>query len=333
MENLKNDLIDFRFGDCQEIILTIPDESVNIILTDPPYLYLKNQKLERVFDEKFLFAQFKRILKPGGFVVMFGRGTSFYRWNYILSELGFNLKEEIVWDKSHGSSPLMNLTRVHETISIHCKGEGSINKVKIPYLEMKGNDLPGVIQDLKRMSAILKNPKSLDAVKEYLETNIAGVCDTAGRSATVSSESINKPDRSVSVMQSLKDGMNEKSIIKDGNISDDFLTFMQTYYFEIIKICEDHGYDTILKEVRDHYTSIHPTQKPVSLLKRLLALVVKSPDDTVADFFAGSGATGEASIEMELPCILSEIDEEYFSGARHRLVRAYRNRNQQVSLF
>ncbi|WP_418988191.1 DNA methyltransferase [Bacteroides heparinolyticus] len=96
----------------------IPDASVDCILTDPPYLYLKH-KLDRPFDERRLFGEFKRVLKPKGFVVLFGRGTSFYRWNTELSNLGFDFKEEIVWDKSFTSSPLLSLSRVHETISVH----------------------------------------------------------------------------------------------------------------------------------------------------------------------------------------------------------------------
>nr|DAG12914.1 MAG TPA: adenine-specific methyltransferase [Caudoviricetes sp.] len=63
--------------DCLEGIKRIPDVSIDCILTDPPYLYLKGQKLDRPFDEERLFSEFKRVLKPTGFVVLFGRGTSF----------------------------------------------------------------------------------------------------------------------------------------------------------------------------------------------------------------------------------------------------------------
>ena len=71
--------------DCTEFITTIPDNSVNVILTDPPYLYLKNQKWDAKFDEQKLFSEARRILKPDGFIVLFGRGSSFYKWNNILA--------------------------------------------------------------------------------------------------------------------------------------------------------------------------------------------------------------------------------------------------------
>ena len=123
--------------DCLEGIKRIHSGSIDCILTDPPYLYLKNQKLDRPFDEKALFLEFKRVLKPTGFVVLFGRGTSFYRWNTILADLGFSFKEEIIWDKGHCTSPLMRISRVHETISIHGMHKAKINKCKVPYLEIK----------------------------------------------------------------------------------------------------------------------------------------------------------------------------------------------------
>lgn len=68
-------------ADNLEVMATLPDESIDVICIDPPYLYLKKQKLERPFDEQKFFAECKRLLTKKGFIVMFGRGTSFYRWN------------------------------------------------------------------------------------------------------------------------------------------------------------------------------------------------------------------------------------------------------------
>src|SRR5690554_4357852 len=82
-----------------KLMSEMADNSVDVILTDPPYLYLKNQKLEREFDEQLFFSECKRILTKNGFIVLFGRGTSFYRWNTILDELSFTFKEEIIWNK------------------------------------------------------------------------------------------------------------------------------------------------------------------------------------------------------------------------------------------
>lgn len=75
-------------GDCLDLIKEIPDASIDAVVSDPPYGYLKH-RLDRAFDEDALFAEFKRILKPAGAIVLFGRGVPFFRWGVKLDALGF----------------------------------------------------------------------------------------------------------------------------------------------------------------------------------------------------------------------------------------------------
>ncbi|WP_454951929.1 DNA methyltransferase [Capnocytophaga granulosa] len=360
-------------ADNLEVMATLADESIDVICIDPPYLYLKNQKLERPFDEQKFFAECKRLLTKKGFIMMFGRGTSFYRWNTILDGLGFVFKEEVIWDKSYVSSPLMPMSRIHETVSILTKKEGVINKVKIPYLEMKGHDIDSIVTDIKRLKTTFKNTKSLNAVIEFLENNkvptdkdnvistsISSVIKTQDRCASVmagiqnglneksiirtdrekeltnnkeivASNKTKEGDRCVNVMQSIQFGFNEKSIIrtdkgaefkkgisitKGGNQLDRCVNVIQGIGFGLNE-------KTIIKQNRDHYNTIHPTQKPVRLLERLLALVI--PKDkprnevVVADFFAGSMSCMEAVHNMGMKGIATEIDQEYFEKGKQRI--------------
>ena len=142
----------------------------------------------------------------------------------------------------------------------------------------------------------------------------------------------NQLDRCVNVIQSIQFGLNEKSIIR--NYEDK--TFERKH-----KITADKTKDadrcvnvvqgisfglnekTIIKQARDHYNTIHPTQKPVRLLERLLALVI--PKDkprneiVVADFFAGSMSCMEAVYNMGMKGIATEIDQEYFQAGKQRI--------------
>ena len=369
IKEMKN--IQLYNADNLEVMATLPDESIDVICIDPPYLYLKNQKLERPFDEQKFFAECKRLLTKKGFIVMFGRGTSFYRWNTILDSLGFVFKEEVIWNKSYVSSPLMPMSRIHETISVLTKKEGTINKVKVPYLEMKGHDIDSIVTDIKRLKTTFKNTKSLNAVLEFLENNkvptdkdnvistsissvikiqdrcasvIAGIQNGLNeksivrndveewKEGSVTHNGITKADRCASVIQSIQYGLNEKSIIR--NYEDK--TFERKHKTTADKTKEldrctavvqamEYGLNekTIIKQVRDHYNTIHPTQKPVRLLERLLALVI--PKDkprnevVVADFFAGSMSCMEAVHNMGMRGIATEIDEEYFEAGKQRI--------------
>lgn len=327
-----------------ELMAQMEDESIDVILTDPPYLYLKNQKLEREFDEQKFFEECKRLLTKNGFIVMFGRGTSFYRCNTILDNLGFTFKEEIVWNKSHCTSPLMALSRVHETVSIFTKGKGTINKVKVPYLEMKSHDLDSVIGDVKRMRSILKNPKSLQAVQSFLENNVRDESDSWNKNMLSISSNITKEQREVSVARSFKDGLNEKSIIRTdyfepnnprkGITADTLLPTGDRCVNVTQSICFGVNEKSIIKQVRDHYSAIHPTQKPVRLIERLLALVIPKnkelKDIVVADFFGGSFSTMEAVYNMGMQGIACEIDKEYFDLGKERIEKLP---PRQTSLF
>ncbi len=326
--------IELHNQDCLEGLKNIPDESIDVICTDPPYLYLKNQKLERDFDEQLFFSECKRVLTKNGFIVLFGRGTSFYRWNTILDDLGFTFKEEIIWDKSHCTSPLMALSRVHETVSIHRKGTGKINKVKVPYLEMKKHNIDSMKNDIKRLMTTFSNAKSMRAVLEFLENNYAKKdLKKAHKHIVSQSEKVKNIDRCVSVMQSIEHGFNEKSIIRTDRIKDftgnkgivssdnpkegdRCVNVIQSFEFGLNE-------KSIIKQVRDHYTAIHPTQKPVRLLERLLALVIpqdkKREEITVLDPFGGSFSTMEAVYNMGMQGISFEIDKEYFDAGKNRI--------------
>jgi DNA (cytosine-5-)-methyltransferase len=342
METKEMKNIQLYNADNLEVMATLPDESIDVICIDPPYLYLKKQKLERPFDEQKFFAECKRLLTKKGFIVMFGRGTSFYRWNTILDGLGFVFKEEVIWNKSYVSSPLMPMSRIHETISILTKKEGGINKVKVPYLEMKGHDIDSIVTDIKRMKSALKNTKSLNAVLEFLENNKVPTdtpirtdrydCETITKHNVVVTQNTQTGDRCVNVMQSMQFGLNEKSIIR--NYEDK--TFERKHKTtadktkdadRCVNVIQGIGFGlnekTIIKQTRDHYNTIHPTQKPVRLLERLLALVI--PKDkprnevVVADFFAGSMSCMEAVYNMGMKGIATEIDQEYFQAGKKRI--------------
>ena len=61
--------IRMSFENNENLFDRLEDESVSIILTDPPYKYLKNQKLEVDFNEEIFFNNCKRVLKNDGFFI------------------------------------------------------------------------------------------------------------------------------------------------------------------------------------------------------------------------------------------------------------------------
>ena len=59
------------FGDCLERMKEIPDASVDMVLTDPPYQAIAC-KWDSMIPFEPMWEQLKRIIKPNGAVVLFG---------------------------------------------------------------------------------------------------------------------------------------------------------------------------------------------------------------------------------------------------------------------
>jgi len=66
---------------------------------------------------------------------------------------------------------------------------------------------------------------------------------------------------------------------------------------------------------------VHPTQKPVSLMKWCIELFT-NPTDTILDPFMGSGTTGVACVQTGRNFIGIEIEEKYFNIAEKRIAEA-----------
>ncbi len=69
---------------------------------------------------------------------------------------------------------------------------------------------------------------------------------------------------------------------------------------------------------------VHPTQKPLSVMKWCVEQAKVPAGGTILDPYMGSGSTGVAAVQMRHPFVGIEIDEGYFSIACRRIEQAQR---------
>lgn len=67
------------------------------------------------------------------------------------------------------------------------------------------------------------------------------------------------------------------------------------------------------------YPKIHPTQKPVNLLKRLIEIFTDE-GDVVIDPVAGSGSTLRACAELNRSCYGFEIKKDFYNEAKEKML-------------
>jgi site-specific DNA-methyltransferase (adenine-specific) len=75
--------------------------------------------------------------------------------------------------------------------------------------------------------------------------------------------------------------------------------------------------------IRDNTTpKVHPTQKPVPLLERLIE-IFSDKDDVVIDPCCGSGSTLRAAIQKGRKAYGFEIKKNFFADARDKVLRKF----------
>lgn len=73
------------------------------------------------------------------------------------------------------------------------------------------------------------------------------------------------------------------------------------------------------RDSRKDYPKIHPTQKPIGVLKRLIE-VFTDPGDVVVDPCAGSGSTLRAAYELGRSAYGFEVDKNFYLAAQKEMI-------------
>ena len=85
----------------------------------------------------------------------------------------------------------------------------------------------------------------------------------------------------------------------------------------------------IFDGVRSDPNRVHPTQKPLSLMRWCIG----KTEGTIFDPFMGSGTTGVAAVKLGRKFIGCEIDKDYFEIAKRRISEAQEDIEQNPTLF
>ena len=232
--------------DCFNILSSIENESVDLILCDLPYGTTK-YKWDSTLPLDKLWAEYERIISYNGAIVLFAQ-TPFDK---VLgaSKIGL-LKYEYIWNKKRPTG-FFNANyapmKQHENILVFSKASACFVKDKSKAMEFYPQDLIEVNRSIKRTA----QNGNYDGSHYKLESN-------------------------------------------------------QKYT----------GYPTSILEFAPE-TGLHPTQKPLELMKYLIKTYSKE-DDVVMDNCMGSGTTNLACIKLNRKSIGIEKEKQYYDVAVRR---------------
>lgn len=130
-----------ELGDCLEVLATLPDCSIDSVVTDPPYeLGFMGKKWDStgIAYRVDLWQHVLRVLKPGGHLLAFSGSRTYHRMAVAIEDAGFQVRDQIMWvygsgfPKSQDVSKALDKLVGAERVKIRTpakKGIGSANTV------------------------------------------------------------------------------------------------------------------------------------------------------------------------------------------------------------
>ena len=110
-------MIDLRLGDCIDILKTLPDNSVDSIVTDAPYgLSFMGKKWDYDVPSVEIWEECLRVLKPGGHLLSFGGSRTYHRMAVAIEDAGFEIRDQIMWIYGQGFPKSHNIGKAIDKI-------------------------------------------------------------------------------------------------------------------------------------------------------------------------------------------------------------------------
>ena len=312
-------------GNCKELIKDLEDNSIDSIVTDPPYeLGFMGKKWDNsgiAYDVE-LWSECLRVLKHGGHLLAFSGSRTYHRMAVSIEDAGFEIRDQIQWvygsgfPKSHNIGKAIDkmqgdatqwegwgtaLKPAHEPICVARKPLiGTVAENVLKY-GTGGINIDGCrVGSNETWQRLRGSTVGLDGNFLKGKKDIPRFSNTQGRWPANFIH-----DGSAEVLAGFPED-NEKSPAR------------LFYCAKASKKDRDEGCE-------NH----HPTVKPTDLMRYLCKLVTP-PNGIILDPFTGSGSTGKAAILEGFRFVGFDMQSEYIDLASARIKDAEKKINSKL---
>lgn len=311
---------DIRNIDTFELLKSLKDGSVDMILTDPPYFAVTDDDWDNQWNSEIEFLEwldelcieFKRVLKKHGSFYLF---CDTKRSNNVQNVIQkhFNVLQNLRWVKNNGyfqrtSKPKLR-NYFHQTESI-IFAEHPVSEYEIDLLRRQVFK-PLIDYMIDEMKASGLNRKDIESI----------ICEATNKQKTnmfshyFSDSQFTIPTKIVYELLQLKTGKFSKSYDELKKLNAQLSTILRPF-----KIEDGRQYTDVLFHdvVPSSKKNRHFCEKPLSLLDELI-LTSSRDGDVILDCFAGSGAIAESALKNNRSIIASELDEIWYNSIIERI--------------
>jgi len=335
-------------GDAIEVMKSLPDNSIDLIATDPPYFKVKKESWDRQWDKPAEFLkwldscaeQWQRVLKPNGSLYCFASPQMSARVEVMLSDR-FEVMSNIVWVKPDPKSELNKGAGRSGQVCKESLRQWFPLQERIVFCEHYGSDNiakgeAGYGAKCDELRGFIFEPLRayLDGEKIRANLNNKQVNEALGTATNGSGMAGHYFKPSGSVQWDLP---TENYYTKLQQAFPGFFTRtyeeLRTQYEELriqyeelrrpFAVSADVPYtDVWTFPTVSYYSGKHPCEKPLALMEHIISASSR-PGAVVLDCFAGSGSTLLAAQNLGRGFIGIEKDEGYYQvaldrGAQHQ---------------
>lgn len=295
-------------GDALKLLKLIPDHSVSLILTDPPYHSTKKKTIQGdtsfKTDSEYVkwisncALEWYRILKPNGSILCFCSSKLASKLE-VEAFKNFNILNQIVWTKPNdpgfdGWKQKMKKEALHQWYP---------HTERIIFAEpaYDGNLFQSYFGNL------LRNLRKKAGFSMHLLSEKTGACGRVNHGGAVSNWEAGRNVPSREQYEKIRNALLESENIDE-----------VPYYEEAIRQFKTNGSCQFtdvwdFPSVRPHKGK-HPAEKPISLLEHAIKATTYE-GDMVLDCFSGSGNTAIASLNLNRSAVLIDSDSKWIESS------------------
>jgi len=117
-------------GDCIEVVKTLPNNSIDSVVTDPPYelgFMGKHWDSTGIAYNLDMWKEVYRLLKPGGHLLSFGGTRTYHRMASAVEDAGFEIRDMILWIHGQGFPKSLDVSKAIDKMMEYAERRGYLD--------------------------------------------------------------------------------------------------------------------------------------------------------------------------------------------------------------